>query len=319
MFDIIAIPMGYILKYIYDTIAFQNYGIAIILFTVAVKSLLLPLTIKQYHSTSKINELQPQMREIQEKYKNDKEKLNEELMKFYQENKVNPAGGCLPLLIQMPILFSLYYVISQPLKYMAGKSSEVIGKLYEMIPQGSDRIANMKDLSIITYFGRHTEELQKVNHMLKTEELFNMDFLGINLGAIPTWSFSNYFNPDTGVHSFLLLLIPILSVITSYISVKYSMHEVPQASDNQMQASMQKNMALISPVMSGIISFTVPAGLGLYWIVGNVYQIAQQKFMNTFVIKKHLNPEGEKLKEGTSTDGQVSKIHCRSKRHQKTE
>ncbi len=134
MFDFIAIPMGAILKFIYDNIAFQNYGVAIILFTVGIKSLLLPLNIKQVQSTSKIGELQLQMQEIQNKYKDGKEKQSAELMKLYQENKVNPAGGCLPLLIQMPILFSLYYVISQPLKYMAGKSPEVIVKLYESIP-----------------------------------------------------------------------------------------------------------------------------------------------------------------------------------------
>lgn len=79
---------------------------------------MLPLAIKQVQSTSKMGDLQQQMQEIQEKYKDDKEKQSSELMKLYQENVVNPAGGCLPILIQMLILFSLYYVISQPLKYM---------------------------------------------------------------------------------------------------------------------------------------------------------------------------------------------------------
>jgi YidC/Oxa1 family membrane protein insertase len=91
-----------------------------------VKSLLLPLSIKQVKSTSKMSELQPQMQEIQKKHKDDKEKQSAEIMKLYKENKVSPAGGCLPLLVQMPILFSLYYVISQPLKYMVGKSPEII-------------------------------------------------------------------------------------------------------------------------------------------------------------------------------------------------
>ncbi|MEN6314425.1 MAG: YidC/Oxa1 family membrane protein insertase [Clostridiaceae bacterium] len=286
MFDIIAGPMGAVLKFIYDHIAFQNYGIAIILFTVGIKSLMLPLTIKQVQSTSKMGVLQPQMQEIQKKYKDDKEKQSAELMKLYQENKVSPAGGCLPLLIQMPVLFSLYYVISQPLKYMAGISAEAIGQLYEMVPQGADKLANMKDLSIITYFSSHTDLLEKVAHLLKPADLFNMDFLGINLGAIPAWNPSVYMNPGVGIHTFLLLLIPVLSALTSYISAKYSMQATPQTSGDQMQSSMQKNMLLMSPAMSGFISFTVPAGLGLYWIVGNIYQIAQQMFMNKFVIKK---------------------------------
>jgi len=286
MFDFIAIPMGTILKFIYDNIAFQNYGIAIILFTVGIKSLLLPLTIKQVKSTSKIEKLQPQIQEIQNKYKDDKEKQSAELIKIYQENGIKPTAGCLPLLLQMPILFSLYYVISQPLKYMAGKSPEIITQLYDLIPQGVEKIENMKDLSIITYFSSHTEQLKTISQLLKPEDLFNMNFLGINLGAVPTWNPSNYINPDTSIHSFILLLIPVLSALTSYISVRYSMKDTPKANEAQMQAPMQKNMALFSPIMSGVIAFTVPAGLGLYWIIGNIYQIVQQIFINVFVLKK---------------------------------
>jgi len=308
MFDILAVPMGAVLKFIYDHIALQNYGIAIILFTVGIKTLMLPLTIKQVQSTSKIGDLQPQMQEIQKKYKDDKEKQSAELMKLYQENKVSPAGGCLPLLIQMPVLFSLYYVISQPLKYMAGISAEAIGQLYEMVPQGADKFAYMKDLSIIAYFSGHTELLEKVSHLLKPADLFNMDFLGINLGAIPAWNPGNYMNPDVGTHSFLLLLIPVLSALTSYVAVKYSMKSAPKTDETQMpqmQVSIQKNMALMSPIMSGVIAFTVPAGLGLYWIIGNVYQIAQQMFMNKFVIKKSPNSSAtnKAVKERTIEGG----------------
>lgn len=93
MLDFISVPMGSILKFIYDNLAFQNYGIAIIFFTVGVKTLLLPMTIKQVQSTSKISEIQPQMQEIQKKYSDDKEKQSAEMMRLYKENKVNPAGG----------------------------------------------------------------------------------------------------------------------------------------------------------------------------------------------------------------------------------
>lgn len=305
MFDFIAIPLGYILKYIYDTVAFENYGAAIILFTVAVKSLLLPLTIKQYRSTSRIGELQPQMQEIQKKYQNDPEKMNRELTRLYQENKVNPAGGCLPLLIQIPILFSLYYVISQPLKYMAGKSAAAIGQLYQMIPEGPDRISNMRDLSIISYFSNHTEALKNAGGLLKKEDLLNMNFLGINLGAIPTHSFTNLLQSPALLHNWALLAVPVLSALTAYLAMKCSTQASPQSSqagDDRVQA-LQKNMALTSPLISGVIAFTVPAGLGLYWIVGNLFQIVQQLFMNRFVIKKTGDPKAENppMEEGTSS------------------
>ena len=304
MFDFIAFPMGIVLKFIYHDIALQNYGIAIIFFTLIIKSLMLPLTIKQVQSTSKMGELQPQMQEIQTKYKDDKEKQNAEMMKLYQENKINPAGGCLPLLAQMPILFSLYYVISQPLKYMASKSPETITKLYELIPKGTEKLANMKDLSIIAYFTNHPEKLESVSHLLKPEDLLNMNFLGINLGAVPVWNPGYYISPDADMHSFLLLLIPMMSALTSYLSAMYSMKSTEKTNEalrakeektdeGKAQVFMQKNMALLSPVMSGAIAFTVPAGLGLYWITGNVYQIAQQMFMNIFVLKKRAKTGSE--------------------------
>ncbi|MDK2967658.1 YidC/Oxa1 family membrane protein insertase [Lacrimispora sp.] len=295
MLDFISMPMGFILKFIYDNLAFQNYGIAIVLFTVGVKSLLLPMTIKQVQSTSKISELQPQMQEIQKKYSDDKEKQNAEMIKLYQENKVSPAGGCLPLLIQMPILFSLYYVISQPLKYMVGKSPEIITQLYALIPHGAGNIENMKDLSIITYFSSHPEQLSQVSNLLKPEDLLNMSFLGINLGAVPSWNPVNYIISGTDIHSYLLLLVPVLSGLTSYISMKYSMKDTLKARGTEMQTSIQNHLALLSPIMSGVIAFTVPAGLGLYWIIGNIYQFLQQVFLDIFVLKKFSKNNCDKL------------------------
>ncbi len=286
MLDFIAIPMGTILKFTYDNLAFQNYGVAIVFFTVGVKTLLLPFTIRQVQASSKMGDIQPQVQEIQNKYKDDREKQNEEIMKLYQKNNMNPTGGCLPTLIQMPILFSLYYVISQPLKYMLGKSPEVITQLYEMIPEGTEKIARMRDLNIITYFSNHPEKLKSVSDLLKPADLLNMNFLGINLGVIPSSDPSHYINGVSGIETYLLLLIPVLAAITSYISVKYSMKGMSKKNETQEKPYMQNNMAMVSPIMSGVISFTVPAGLGLYWIIGNVYQIMQQLFINLFIVKK---------------------------------
>ena len=112
---IISNFLGSILKFIFD---FTNqYGIAIILFTVFVKVLLLPLTIKQTKSTKAMQDIQPKMQEIQEKYKNKPEKQQQEIMKLYQEAKINPLAGCLPLLVQMPILIGLFSVLREPVQY----------------------------------------------------------------------------------------------------------------------------------------------------------------------------------------------------------
>jgi YidC/Oxa1 family membrane protein insertase len=116
--DFIAIPLSYLLKFLYDTIAFQNYGLTIIFFTLVIKIIMLPLTIKQTKSTAKQQELQPEIAKLQKRYKNDKEKLNKEMMKFYKENNFNPASGCLPLLVQFPILISLYWIVLEPIKFL---------------------------------------------------------------------------------------------------------------------------------------------------------------------------------------------------------
>jgi len=105
-----------LLRLIFDFVG--DYGLSLVIFTILAKVLLLPINIKQTESTKRMNELNPKMKEIQEKYKNDKEKLNQKLLEFYKENNYNPASGCLPALIQMPILFALFYVIQNPVKYV---------------------------------------------------------------------------------------------------------------------------------------------------------------------------------------------------------
>lgn len=232
MLDFIAFPMGSILKGVYETIGFQNYGVSIILFTLIVKTCLLPFYIKQYKSSAEMSAIQPEISRVQKQYAGDKERLNEELMKVYRDHKVNPANGCLPMLIQMPILFTLYYVISQPIKYMRIESQNIV---------------------------------------------LNMNFFGINLASIPTWKMShlisaNHLNAD----NVILLLIPILATVTTYMSTKASLNQTGIGSTDPMQEAMQKNMLLISPIMTGFISFSVPAGMGLYWIVSNVFQLVQQ-------------------------------------------
>jgi len=122
--------LGKLLYLIYNTITFHNYGLALIVFTIVIKLALLPLNIKQYRSTAKLQEVQPKLQEIQKRYKNDKQKLQEETMKIYTEHGVNPAGGCLPMLVQMPIIFALFYVVRRPMYYVLGISKEKLGELF---------------------------------------------------------------------------------------------------------------------------------------------------------------------------------------------
>jgi len=288
MFDFIAYPLGQFLYYIYSTVALHNYGFAIIIFTIIIRLILLPLTIKQYRSAAKMQEIQPQIQEIQKRYKNDKEKLNQELVKLYQENNINPAGGCLPILIQMPILISLYWVITQPLKFMLNKTPDQITKLVDYVSGkvGAAAMGYSKEIGVIDYFNAHRDELLSFADMLKPEELVNMQFLGINLSKIATYQPKLLFGPEAGTY-LPLLLLPVIGVITTYISTRMTM---PQTNQNSGQAnasaSMTNSMMYVGPIMTLIFSFQLPAGVVLYWIAGYVFQIFQQLYLNKYVIKK---------------------------------
>ncbi|MDP4180185.1 MAG: YidC/Oxa1 family membrane protein insertase [Bacillota bacterium] len=271
MFDIIAKPMGQILYFIYDNLAFKSYGIALIIFTIFVKVLLLPLMIKQYHSMAKMQELGPKLKELQAKYKNDKEKLQQESWKLYQENNYNPASGCLPLLIQMPILLALWQVISKPLTYMIGIHDKIdpLAKVLKVSTKGYTEINIISNFSTSKVGNILSSNVSNIIEQMK----HGFTFLGVNLGWIPSAEYKSHI---------VLLLIPILAAGTIFISTKMSTVNTAQQMDNPMQ----KSMLLMGPMMTLIFSFSFPAGMGLYWIVGGVFQIFQQMFINKLMAKK---------------------------------
>ena len=136
---------GLLLNFIYSFVS--NYGLSIILFTILTKVILFPLSLKQQKSMVKMQQVQPKLKEIQEKYKSDQQRQSEETMKLYKEHGVNPMGGCLPLLIQLPILFALYLVMYQPLTYMLGKTAEEIAALASKFGIAMDN-ARMAEIDI---------------------------------------------------------------------------------------------------------------------------------------------------------------------------
>ncbi|HEX9058865.1 MAG TPA: YidC/Oxa1 family membrane protein insertase [Clostridia bacterium] len=323
MLDFIAFPLGKFLLFIYEHLAFLNYGLAIIIFTVIIKIILLPLNIKQYQSMARTQEVQPKLQEIQKRYKDDKEKLNQELMNFYKENNINPMGGCLPMLIQMPILFSLYYVISQPLKFMlsvgAPKASimelvsgahtstiiktikdmflNIDSKAYEAIgitskfnkPDDLTNFVNSRplDIYVINYGHTNPSYLNNFKDAIDRSDLLNMNFFHLNLGLTPRWDIFSFMGTPIAGQYIALLIIPVLAAFTTFLSIKYtSMTNASSSQGNDMAQSMNKNMLVMMPIMTGFFAFSTPAGLGVYWCVNNIIQILQQMFMNKFILKK---------------------------------
>lgn len=273
---IITTPLGWVFNFIYEFVG--NYGLTLILFTILVKLVLLPLSIKQQKSMVKMQQIQPLLTDIQEKYKNDPQKQQAELMKFYKENKVNPSGGCLPLLIQMPVLICLYQVISLPLTFMLGMNN-------------SESWAQVVKAGIDTA-GKHASELQIL--AAKANKLINFDLVEgfIDLSQKPEFTKPGW-----------IWLIPILAAFTTYLTSKVSAMQAeknkqktekdidakpkrvlnPEAkqdsSADQMQ-SMSKSMTTIMPFFTLWIAFSYPASLGFYWFVSNVLTILQQLYLN---------------------------------------
>jgi YidC/Oxa1 family membrane protein insertase len=292
MLDPIAKVLGVVLKFIYD-IAFHNYGLAIIIFTVIVRLAMLPLTIKQQKSSIKMQELQPLINDIQKRYKDDKEKLNQELMKVYQENNYNPASGCLPLLIQMPILLTLYWVIAQPLKFMLGKTEEARTAIINVaakaqaalssVPTTVDEVIKSwrtySEIKALNYFNENPEALSEVSGLLDKSELIDFkSFLGLNLGEVATYDPKIVFGPEWKVYVPLLILV-LIATVTTFISSKLAMPK--NTSQQSGPAGCSSNsMLLMGPLMTLYFSFAMPAGVILYWMAGYVFAIFQQLYLN---------------------------------------
>ena len=242
-----------------------NYGWAIIIFTIIIRLIIFPLTIKQLQSAAKTQELQPKLAEIQERYKNDKEKLRQEQMKLYKEEGINPLGGCLPLLVQMPILISLYNAFSYPLTYQLNMHAETLTDAFKKTYAGG--------------FG----QLEYVNPIIHPEHIglgFNFNFLGIfDLGHIPN------LNSVTVANISGLALVLIATVLT-FFSIKLSMKRPnqpapqPGKDGKNSMAQMNKTMMFMMPAMTLFFGFSFPGGLTLYWAAGYVIQILQQLAIN---------------------------------------
>jgi YidC/Oxa1 family membrane protein insertase len=290
LFQSIATLMGVTLNGIYNYTGF-NYGVAIILFTILIKILLIPLSVKQYKSTLKMQEVQPIVAEIQRKYKDDAEKLNQELSKVYLENKVNPFGGCATLLIQIPILWALFLVIQQPLTYMlqiprtditaatAIVNETTTYKEGSVIRQTSINNNDTPEQKTHAYTLRNkiSQKSDTFKKLFEKGNLLNFIFpfsgFGIDLAQSPQLNRLN-----------LLWFIPILAGYTTYLSSKVSMAQTTGAQGS----AMQTNMMIVFPLMAGYFTFLVPAGMGLYWLISNVVQILQQIIMNKQFNKKEV-------------------------------
>lgn len=267
LFGLIADIFGYLLYWIYNLVS--NYGIAILIFTILTKLVLLPFTIKQQKSLEKSKEMQPLLQEIQNKYKDDQKKLGEEYQKIMKENKFNPMSGCLLSLIQIPIIIGMLYVVGKPLSYMVKMPQEEIKqKIIEIMPEGTSEA----DYDEFIKQNRYAEL-----KVVKSENILNLDFLGLNLGDVAS----------ENKEDLKLLIIPFLSALFAGISI-YIVNgknntQKSQNSEEEIPMPNMKFMNISMIALSGWIAYIVPQGLGLYWFFSSLLQIVIQLCMKKFI------------------------------------
>ena len=327
---------GYVLEFLYNMVG--NYGVAIILFSVLVKVLMIPISLKQQKSMKKNTEMQEELKQIQFKYKNDPEKMNQEVMALYKREGVAPFSGCLSSIIQIILLLSVFLLVRSPLTYMVKMDPTVIEKLEAIVSeQDSNTQKSYAEIAVIQYV-RKLENAASVskneknnekniennleNNSIETNSIenngntdnanvesttddfkiedyvdqinLNMNFLGIDLSQVPT----------SNLKDFKVLIIPILYVISSFISIRMSsststskdkMENKKLITDGNEEKDeerynpaedINKTMMWMMPIMSVSIAIIAPLGLALYWLMNNILMIAERLVYNKILNKE---------------------------------
>ena len=288
---------GYLLNYIYNLV--NNYGLAIILFTIILKIIMLPVSIKQQKTLKKTTKIQAEAKVIQDKYSNDQLRQSQELIDLYKRENMSPFSGCLSSIIQFVIILSMFLLVSRPLTYMKHIDPELLNKYTQQLVEESNGQIRYTEIAIIKNMSDKDENVK-----------INMNFLGLDLSDVPTQNYKDW----------KVFVIPVLYVITSIATTKIttSMNKkakeesekkhnvVPQEQieendsqkdlvvkkeehkEDDAMEEMNKQMALMMPIMSVSIALIAPLGLALYWLVSNLLNICER-----LIINKYFKEEGK--------------------------
>lgn len=328
-----------------DKIGIPNIGLSIILFTIVIYLLMMPLTVKQQKFSKLSAKMNPELQAIQAKYKNKKDnesmmKMNEETQAVYAKYGVSATGSCVQLLIQMPILFALYRVIYAIPAYV-GKIKDAFFPLVDELiaqPGGAEFIQTFKDAAMFTkqfsneaFTGGNMEYIRNtfidvlnrastlewssladkfpslsadVSMTVETLEKYN-NFLGLNIGNSPSFIVKEAVSAGSYLMVVAAIAVPVLSAVTQWINTKLMPQPESNNSQDNTMASSMKTMNYMMPLMSAIFCYTLPAGMGLYWIAGSVVRSIQQVIINKHIdkmdldelIKKNVEKRNKKLEK----------------------
>lgn len=293
MFEFLANIFGYLLNWLYMFV--QNYGLAMILFSIIFKLAMLPLSIKQQATMKKSAKIQGKLKEIQAKYKSNPEKMNQETIALYKSEKMSPFSGCLSGIFQIVIILAVFYLVRSPLTYMKKIDPQIINDYTVQLKEEGKLNQTYPEISIIQQKGAQDENVN-----------INMEFLGLDLSKVPIQSMTDI----------KTLIIPVLYVITSFIIARLTanMQKQKKKEDEQAEKSTSvikveekdkpkdeldsvqqanKMMTYFAPIMSVSIAIVAPLGLALYWLISNILMIIERVLLNIYFAKKEEKQENE--------------------------
>ena len=322
----VATLLGYIMNGIFwvqSQIGIESIGLCIILFTIVIYMLLMPLTIKQQKFSKLQSKMNPELQAIQKKYKDKRQdqaammKMNEETQAVYQKYGVNPMGSCLQLIIQMPILFALYRVIWNipayvgtvknaflPLAQALMNVSGAQDFMAEIASKNAVSFKEMTELTLIDVLYKFKPEnwsalLKQFPDLssLITSTQGDVDrmnyFLGLNIADSPASIFQTALAAGSVLMIIAALLVPVLSALTQWLNTKLmsTQNDTQPASGGaaDTMAATMKSMNVMMPIMSAVFCFTLPVGMGIYWIIGAVVRSIQQLVVNKHIDKMDLD------------------------------
>ena len=318
--DLITVPFGWLLGQLYHLTS--NYGVAMILFALAVNLVLTPINAKSKKSMMKMSRMQPKIQEIQRKYAHDQQKQNEAMQQLQKEEGASMGmGGCLWSFVPLFILFPLFTVIREPITYILGETPEITAQIIEVIKNASPdlfssaRSGGFYDQVIAaSAIAEHASVLQAAIPGISAETLagINFNFIGINLGLIPSWQFWTWdaFN-WANIGAFL---IPLISAASQVVQMKMTQKsndsvitDEKGVQDKEMAANSQtaqtnQMMTWMMPLMSLWIGFTVSAGLSLYWFIGGVFRMITDPIMTAHYRKVYDAEDAIKLQKAIEAD-----------------
>ena len=290
---------GYVLNFIYNLV--KNYGLAIIIFSILIKLLMIPISIKQQKTMKKSTKIQKKMKEIQFKYKNNPEQLNQATMELYKSENMSPFSGCFSAIAQIILLFAVFYLVRSPLTYMKKIDDNVVNKYAKIIRENDlstnsayPQIEIIREIDNIRNLRNNINDNEDQNTDLseiKEDELdslyINMDFLGLNLAQVPTRS-----------SDWKAYIIPVLYVVVSIISMRITNPTKKQEKQEKLEenedekslakpeddfdpmAQMNKNMNMMFPIMYVAVALVAPLGLALYWLMNSLLMIIERLILN---------------------------------------